>query len=63
MLKFPKDEFKNIKSEDYIKYKRNKYEYDVLVENKYEFKKKYEINIIDKPSIDDIMVIYIKGEK
>ncbi len=63
IVKCSEDEFKNIKSEDYIKYKRNKYEYDVLVENKYEFKKKYEINIIDKPSIDDIMVIYIKGEK
>lgn len=63
IVKCSEDEFKSIKSEDYIKYKRNKYEYDVLVENKYEFKKKYEINIIDKPSIDDIMVIYIKGEK
>ena len=48
---------------DFIKYKKSKYEYDVLVENKYEFRKKYNIEIIDKATIDDIMLIYIKGEK
>ena len=46
-----------------MKYKKNRYEYDVLVENKFEFKKKYDIPIIDKPTIEEIMVIYIKGEK
>ena len=48
---------------DYIKYKKNRYEYDVLIENKYEFKKNYDISVIDKPSLEDIMLIYIKGEK
>ena len=56
-------EFKQIDSKDFIKYKKNRYEYDVLVENKKEFKKKYTISIIDKPTIEDIMLIYIKGEK
>ena len=44
-------------------YKKNRYEYDVLIENKYEFKKNYDISVIDKPTIEDIMLIYIKGEK
>lgn len=57
------EQFEKIDKNDYIKFKKNKYEYDVLVENKVEFKKKYKINIIDKPKIEDIMIIYIKGEK
>ncbi len=56
-------DFKSFKKNDYIKYKKNKYEYDVLVENKADFKRKYSISVIDKPTIEDIMLIYIKGEK
>lgn len=63
IVKCSEDEFKKIDKNDYVKYKKAKYEYDVLVENKVEFKKKYNIEIIDKPSLDDIMLIYIKGEK
>ena len=57
-----KEQFDKIKKEDYIKYKKNKYEYDVLIENKYEFRKNYNISVIDKTSLEDIMLIYIKGE-
>ena len=46
-----------------MKFKKNKYEYDVLVENKANFNKKYNIEVMDKANIDDIMYIYIKGEK
>ena len=58
-----KEQFDKIKKEDYIKYKKNKYEYDVLIENKYEFRKNYNISVIDKTSLENIMLIYIKGEK
>ena len=57
------EEFKKIDKKDYLRYKKNKYAYDVLIEDKKEFKKKYELKVIDKPTLDDIMVIYIKGEK
>ena len=63
IVRCSKDEFEKIDKNDFVKYKKSKYEYDVLVENKFEFKKKYNIEIIDKPTIDDIMLIYIKGEK
>ena len=46
-----------------MKFKVNRYEYDVLVEDKSKFKRKYDFKIIDKPTLDDIMLIYIKGEK
>lgn len=63
IVKCSDEEFKKIDKNDFVKYKKSKYEYDVLVENKFEFKKKYNFEIIDKPTIDDIMLIYIKGEK
>ena len=55
--------FKSFHKNDYVRYKKNKYGYEVLIENKYEFKRKYDISVIDKPTIEDIMLIYIKGEK
>lgn len=63
IAKCSEEQFKKIDKKDYIKYKKNRYEYDVLIENKYEFKKNYDISVIDKPSLEDIMLIYIKGDK
>ena len=63
IVKCSEQEFKKINKTDYLKYKKNRYEYEILVENKNEFKRKYDIQIIDKPTIEDIMLIYIKGEK
>ena len=63
IVKCSEEQFKKIDKKDYIKYKTHRNEYDVLIENKYEFKKNYDISVIDKPSLEDIMLIYIKGEK
>lgn len=63
IVKCSEEEFKKLDKKDFVKYKKNRYEYDVLVENKYEFKKKYDVEVIDKPTIEEIMLIYIKGEK
>lgn len=63
LVKCSEIDFKKINKNDYVKYKKNKYEYAVLIENKLDFKRKYSLGIIDKPSIEDIMLIYIKGEK
>lgn len=57
------EQFEKIDKNDYIKYRKNKYEYDVLVEDKVKFKEKYKIETIDKPRIEDIMIIHVKGEK
>lgn len=63
IVKCSEEQFKKIDKKDYIKYKKNRYECDVLIENKYNFKKNYDISVIDRPSLEDIMLIYIKGEK
>lgn len=56
-------EFQKIAKKDYIKYRKTKYEYEVLVENKKAFKAKYNIAVIDKITLDDLMVLMIKGEE
>ena len=63
IVKCSETDFKKIDKKDYVKYKKNRYEYDILVEDKLNFRKKYKIQVIDKPRIEDIMLIYIKGEK
>lgn len=63
IVKCSEEEFKKIDKKDFVKYRKNRYEYEILVENKFKFKRKYDVQIIDKPTIEDIMLIYIKGEK
>lgn len=62
IVKCNEEEFNKIDEKDFLKFKKNRYEYEVLVESKVEFRKKYDIEIIDKPTIEDIMLIYIKGK-
>ncbi len=63
IVKCTEKEFKDIDKKDYIKYRKTKYEYEILVSNKKDFKTKYNISIIDKITLDDLMVLMIKGEK
>ena len=63
VIKCSKDDFLKIDSKDYIRYKKGKYQYEVLTNDKNNIRKKYNIETIDKPSIEEIMVFYIKGEK
>lgn len=63
VIKCSKDDFLKIDSIDYIRYKKGKYQYEVLTNDKNNIRKKYNIETIDKPSIEEIMLFYIKGEK
>ena len=63
IVKCNEKDFKSLNSNDYISYKKGKYQYEVLVDNKKEIMKKYKFEVIDKPSIDEIMLFYVKGEK
>lgn len=63
IIKCSKDDFLKIDSKDYIRYKKEKYQYEVLTNDKNNIIKKYNITTIDKPSIEEIMLFYIKGEK
>ena len=63
IIKCSKEEFAKISEDDYISYRKSKYQYEVLTSDKNKIKKKYNISSIDKPSIEDIMLFYVKGEK
>lgn len=63
IIKCSKEDFLNIDKQDYIRFKKEKYQYEVLTDNKENIIKKYNITTIDKPSIEYIMLLYVKGEK
>lgn len=63
IIKCSKEDFSKIDEQDYIRFKQEKYQYEVLTDNKENIIKKYDITTIDKPSIEDIMLFYVKGEK
>ena len=63
IVKCSKENFIRLDEKDYIAYKKGKYQYEVLTSDKNIIRNKYNITTIDKPSIEDIMLFYIKGEK
>ncbi len=63
IIKCKEQDFHMIEKNDYLHYKKEKYQYEVLVDNKYEIQKKYKLKTIDKPTIEEIMLFYVKGEK
>ncbi len=62
IVKCRKEEFNQIEEKDYVKMRKTKYEYELLVENKKVFKKKYPKILVEQVSLEDIMVLMIKGE-
>ena len=63
ILKCDIDYFSNIDKKDIITYKKTKYTYEILVNNKEQASKKYHNCVIDKITLEDLMVLVIKGEK
>lgn len=63
ILKCELDKFDKIDKEDIVKYKKNKYNYDILISEVNKLKKKYKDYIIDKITLEELMVLMIKGEK
>lgn len=62
VAKVTEEEYQKISKEDYLYSKKEKYHYLLLVDNKVEFKKKYKVTI-ERVTIEDIMLFYLKGEK
>lgn len=63
ILKCDLDVFSSIDKKDILAFRKNKYHYDILVENKNKIKKKYKEFIIDKVTLEELMVLMIKGER
>lgn len=62
ILRCGKEIFSEIDSEDIVRYRKEDYEWKVLIDNKEEAMRKYPQAVMDQPTIDDIMLFYIKGE-
>ncbi len=63
ILKCDINSFNDISKEDIVSYKKNKYNYEILVSDKNKMKKKYKDYVIDKITLDELMILIIKGEK
>lgn len=63
ILKCDIDKFGLIDKSDIVSYKKNQYNYEILVSDRGKCKKKYKDIIVDKISLEELMVLIIKGGK
>ncbi len=56
------ENFKKIKKEDYLKSLKYKNEYLILINSKKEFQKKYQKIEIRRPTLEEVMLLLVKGE-
>ena len=63
ILKCDIDKFDTISKTDIISYKKNKYNYEILIKNKNKLSKKYKDYLIENITLEQLMVLIIKGVK
>ena len=61
VLEIDKEEFENFDKKNIIRYKENRLDYQVLI-NKINYKEEYRKYIKNITTLDDIMLLYIRGE-
>ena len=59
----PENDFHNILSEDILSSMKKDYQIDVLIKNRKLIEKKYKNLIVDSVSLDEIMLLLVKGER
>ena len=62
ILRCKKSEFEAIEKEDILAYKSEEYQVNVLVNQKERMQKKYKDFIMDSTTLDEIMLLFVKGE-
>lgn len=62
IVKCSEKEFLKIAKEDIICYSKEKYDIEILITDKKKFKSKYNFGVIDKISIEELMVLMIRGD-
>ena len=63
IVKCNDSDFKKISKEEIISYRKNKYNYEVLINDRKKVKKNNSNLVIDKATLEDIMLLIVKGEK
>ncbi len=63
ILKCGLKEFEQVDSKDYLYYKKGKYQCEMLVKEKHKIQKKYKNMVIDPITLEELMILTIKGVK
>ena len=63
VIKCSEKQFNDLNKNDILVFRKKDYNYEALTSNKIGVAKKYKNLIIDTPTIDEIMLLYVKGEK
>lgn len=63
IIRCTEKDFESIDKDDIITYRKEAYQTSVLVGDREEARQKYEDAVIDSPTIDEIMLLYIKGKR
>ena len=63
VVKCTEKQFKTIEVRDRMFYKKGIFNYEVLIDNRDEFSKKYPSLVINNSNLEEIMLFYIKGDK
>lgn len=63
IIKCGREQFMKMESDDIITYRKKDYEYEILVSDKTKMERKYKNCLMNDVTIDDIMFLYVKGEK
>ena len=61
ILKCDEKLFNKLDKKDILRYRKNKYSYEILVKDKNVIKKKYKNSIVDNITLDELMLLVIKG--
>lgn len=63
ILRCDREDFEKINQEDIVSYKKNKYDVQVLIEDIRKCRKKYKDFVIDKITLEELMILMVKGGK
>lgn len=63
ILKCDQQQFERLEPSDVIRYRKNRYNYEVLVSDRHVIRRTYRDAVIEKITIEDLMLLYIKGEE
>ncbi|MBC3886988.1 ATP-binding cassette domain-containing protein [Acetobacterium paludosum] len=63
ILKCSEDDFRKLDKEEYIRYRKNQFGFEVLIKDKLALKRKYKEAIVDGVTIEEIMLFYVRGER
>lgn len=63
IIRCKKDQFDAIDRSEILAYRKRDYQWDVLVADKEKARRKYKTAVVDDATIDDILLLYVKGDQ